>query len=53
MIRRLVLDDLGLKLLALALAIGLWITVAGEPVVERGLEVPLGFENIPDALQVA
>ena len=45
-------SDVGLKLLALGLAVGLWLSVAGESVVERGLEVPLGFVNVPDALQV-
>ena len=37
--------NLGLKLLALGMAVLLWLSVAGEPVVERGLQVPLGFEN--------
>jgi len=48
-----IFNDLGLKLLALVLSIGLWMSVVGEPVVDRGLDVPLGFENIPSALQVA
>src|SRR6476646_3051790 len=43
---------LGLKVLALALAILLWLTVAGEHVVERSLRVPLEFRNIPDALEI-
>jgi YbbR domain-containing protein len=44
--------NLGLKVLALALATVLWITVAGEHVVERSLRVPLEFRNIPDALEI-
>jgi YbbR domain-containing protein len=44
--------NLGLKVLALALAIVLWVTVAGEHVVERSLRVPLEFRNIPDALEI-
>lgn len=44
--------SLGLKLLALALAILLWITVAGEHVVERSLRVPLEFRNVPPALEI-
>jgi YbbR domain-containing protein len=44
--------NLGLKVLALALAILLWITVAGEHVVERSLRVPLEFRNIPEALEI-
>jgi len=44
--------NLGLKLLALALSILLWVTVAGEHVVERSLRVPLEFRNIPEALEI-
>lgn len=46
-------ENLGLKVLAMALAIGLWLSVAGETVIERGFEVPLGFQNVPADLQVA
>ena len=52
MLRQLVVQDLGLKLLALALAVAFWIQVAGQPVVERGIDVPLGFENVPELLLV-
>jgi YbbR domain-containing protein len=44
--------QLGLKVLALALASLLWLTVAGEHVVERSLRVPLEFRNIPEALEI-
>jgi YbbR domain-containing protein len=37
---------LGLKILAIALASLLWLTVAGQHVVERSLRVPLEFRNI-------
>jgi YbbR domain-containing protein len=43
---------LGLKVLALALASLLWLTVAGEHVVERSLRVPLEFRNIPPQLEI-
>jgi YbbR domain-containing protein len=43
---------LGLKILALALAGLLWLTVAGEHVVERVVRVPLEFLNIPEQLEV-
>ena len=43
---------LGLKVLALALATLLWLTVAGEHVVERSLRVPLEFRNIPPQLEI-
>lgn len=43
---------LGLKILAIALAILLWLTVAGEHVVERSMRVPLEFRNIPAQLEI-
>jgi YbbR domain-containing protein len=43
---------LGLKVLAIALAVLFWLTVAGEHVVERSLRVPLEFRNIPHALEI-
>lgn len=52
MLRQLFVHDLGLKLLALALAVVFWLQVAGQPVVERGIDVPLGFENVPELLYV-
>jgi YbbR domain-containing protein len=42
----------GLKIVALALATVLWLTLAGEHVVERSLGVPLEFRNIPEALEI-
>ena len=53
MFYRFFVENLGLKLLATALATGLWLSVAGEGVIERGFEVPVGFENVPADLQVA
>ncbi len=43
---------LGLKVLALSLATLLWLTVAGEHVVERSMRVPLEFRNIPPQLEI-
>ena len=45
--------DIWLKAIAVTIAVLLWLTVAGEPVVERGLEIPLEFENVPAALEIA
>jgi YbbR domain-containing protein len=39
---------LGLKFLSVAVALGLWFTVAGEQTVERSLRVPLELRNRPD-----
>jgi YbbR domain-containing protein len=44
--------QLGLKILAVVLASVLWLTVAGEHVVERSVRVPLEFRNIPDTLEI-
>ena len=44
--------QLGLKVLAILLAALLWLTVAGEHVVERSIRVPLEFRNIPEALEI-
>ena len=44
--------DLGLKVLATALAVLLWLTVAGDPTAERGLRVPLEFENVQDSVEI-
>jgi YbbR domain-containing protein len=43
---------LGLKILAIALATVLWLTVAGEHVVERSLRAPLAVRNLPAALEI-
>lgn len=43
---------LGLKVLAITLASVLWLTVAGEHVVERSLRVPLAVRNLPMALEI-
>jgi YbbR domain-containing protein len=44
--------NFGLKLLAVLIALVLWITVAGEHVVERTLRVPLELRNVPDQLEI-
>ena len=44
--------DLLLKVVSVVLAVLLWMTVAGEPVVERGLEIPLQFKNVPVGLEI-
>lgn len=46
------LRHLRLKVFALALAVLLWLTVAGEHLVERTLRVPLEFRNIPEQLEI-
>jgi len=42
----------GLKVLALGLAILLWVVVSGEATVERGLSVPLELQEFPPGLEL-
>jgi YbbR domain-containing protein len=42
----------GLKLLSILLAVLLWMTVAGEETVERGLRVPLELQQFPPGLEI-
>jgi YbbR domain-containing protein len=43
---------LGLKILSVAVALGLWFTLAGEQTVERSLRVPLELRNRPSRLEL-
>ncbi len=43
---------LGLKVLSVAIAVLLWLTVSGEQIVERSLRIPLELENIPPNLEL-
>ena len=43
---------IGLKALSFVLAILLWLVVAGEEVVERGLRVPLELQQFPGGLEL-
>jgi YbbR domain-containing protein len=43
---------LGLKFLSICLAVLLWLTVAGEHIVERSLRVPLEFRSVPEQLEI-
>lgn len=43
---------LWLKALAVALAVVLRLVVAGDPIVERGLRVPLEFQNLPGSVEI-
>ncbi len=50
--RRHVLHNFGIKLLSLALAVGLWLAVTRDPVAEVAVQVPIEFRNIPDNLEI-
>jgi hypothetical protein len=51
-VRRLFLHNLGLKLVSLALAVGLWANVARDPIAEVEMRVPIEFHNLPTNLEV-
>ncbi len=42
----------GLKALSVAFAVLLWLFVSGDATVERGLRVPLEFQQFPDSLEM-
>src|SRR3954463_8885429 len=42
----------GLKVLSVVLAVRLWMVIAGEETVERGLRVPLELQQFPPGLEV-
>jgi hypothetical protein len=44
--------ELGLRALAVGLAVLLWFAVAREPTAERGLQAPLEFENVPGDIEI-
>ncbi len=51
--RRNLLHNLGLKLLALAIAVGLWVAVAVEPVSEVAVDVPIALHDMPPNLEIS
>lgn len=50
--RQYVLHNLGLKLVSLGLAIGLWLVVSRDPVAEVAVTVPIEFHGIPENLEI-
>ncbi len=50
--KRIFVQNLGLKVISLLLAIGLWLVVARSPVAEVVLNVPIVFERVPDKLEM-
>jgi YbbR domain-containing protein len=51
-LRRHVLHNFGIKLLSLALAVGLWLAVTRDPISEVAVQVPIEFRNIPENLEI-
>jgi diadenylate cyclase len=48
-----VLHNFGLKVISLALAVGLWLALARDPVAEIAVDVPIEFHNIPENLEIS
>lgn len=51
--RRYILHNLGLKLISLGLAVGLWLAVSRNPSAEVAVEVPIEFQNVPENLEIS
>ena len=52
-LRKYVLANAGLKLLALAISFLVWATYTSEPYAEVGFQVPLEFTTMPSELEMA
>ena len=52
-LHRYVIHNLGLKLISLGLAVGLWLAVARDPVAEVAVEVAIEFHNIPQNMEIS
>lgn len=53
LLRQLFLDNIGLKLLALAISFFLWASYTAEPFAQVGYNVPLEFVNVPAGLAIS
>lgn len=51
--KRYVLHNLGLKVLSLLLAAGLWLAIARDPVAEVAIRVPIEFLHVGDNLEIS
>ena len=52
-LRKYILADAGLKLIALAISFLLWATYTAEPYAEVGFQVPLEFTTMPPQLEIS
>ena len=52
-LHRYVLHNLGLRLISLGLAVGLWLAVARDPMAEVAVTVPIEFHNMPANLEIS
>jgi hypothetical protein len=52
LLRRYVLQNLGLKLLALAISFSLWTAYVAQPIAEISYDAPLAFINVPSGVTI-
>jgi hypothetical protein len=52
-LRKYILANAGLKILALCVSVLLWTTYTSEPFAEVGFQVPLEFTSIPSQLEIS
>jgi len=45
-------QNIGLKIVSLLLAVGLWLAVARSPIAEVEIRVPIEFHNLPENLEI-
>jgi len=51
-VKRAFVQNIGLKVISLLLAIALWLVVARDPIAEVEMKVPIEFRNLPDNLEI-
>jgi YbbR domain-containing protein len=51
-VQRTFVRNIGLKVVSLLLAIGLWLVVARDPIAEVEMKVPIEFHNLPENLEI-
>ena len=52
-LRRIFVEDAGLKVLALAISFSLWAIYTSEPFAQVGYNVPIAFVNVPTGMVVS
>ena len=50
--QRTFVDNFGIKLISLLLAVGLWFVVARDPIAEVEIRVPIEFRSLPENLEI-
>jgi YbbR domain-containing protein len=51
-VQRAFVHNIGLKVVSLLLAIGLWLVVARDPIAEVEMKIPIEFQSLPDNLEI-